>query len=348
MGEPILVICVDRDNDIGEKLGVKGPIIGRKENLDVAKNLAIEDPGESDANSLFGAIKEYDKLKEQGENVYLAAFTGDKNVGTESDVRIVRQLEEVIKKYNIKKAVFVSDGAEDECLIPIIQSKLQILSIVKVVVRQSSQLESGYYVALNFFKDIVSDPQASKVVLGLPAITLVLYSLFGDLGWRVTLGVIGCYLMVKAFHREKFVVSFVNELTSTFSKDKVSFFCYILSLAFITIGIVQGYNNYNLYLNSNVMMSSLSFVQGALSYFFVAMLTFLTGRLFYIYGKFKVAIKYITYYALTFSIYVVLENSVQYIMFPKYNPFYLIISIVLGFLIIFIAMITERIAQTEY
>ncbi|RLJ00740.1 MAG: hypothetical protein DRP06_01220, partial [Candidatus Aenigmatarchaeota archaeon] len=117
MGEPILVICVDRDNDIGEKLGVNGPITGRKENLDVAKNLAIKDPGESDANSLFGAIKEYDKLKEQGENVYLAAFTGDKNVGTESDVRIVRQLEEVIKKYNIKKAVFVSDGAEDECLI---------------------------------------------------------------------------------------------------------------------------------------------------------------------------------------------------------------------------------------
>ncbi|MCK4730755.1 MAG: DUF373 family protein [Candidatus Aenigmarchaeota archaeon] len=347
MEEPILVICVDRDNDIGEKLGVNGPIIGRKECLEVAKNLALEDPGETDANSLFGAIKEYDKLKEQGEKVYLAAFTGDKIVGTESDAKIVRQLEGVIKKYSIKKAVFVSDGAEDECLIPIIQSKLQILSVVKIVVRQSSQLESGYYVALNFFKDIVNDPQASKIVLGLPAITLVLYSLFGDLGWRVTLGVIGGYLMIKAFHMERFVISFVNELTATFSKDKVSFFCYILSLAFITIGLVQGYNNYNLYLNSNILVSGLSFVQGSLSYFFIAMLTLLTGKLLYIYGKSSEAIKYITYYALTFSIYVVLENSVQYIMFPEYNPLYLVISIVLGFLIIFIAMITERIAQME-
>lgn len=347
MEEPILVICVDRDNDIGEKLGVDGPIIGKKENLEVAKNLALKDPGESDANSLFGAIKEYDKLKKQGEKVYLAAFTGDRNIGTESDVKIVSQLEEVIKKYNIKKAVFVSDGAEDECLIPIIQSKLQILSVVKIVVRQSSQLESGYYVALNFFKDIISDPQTSKIALGLPAIALVLYSLFGALGWRVTLGVIGCYLMVKAFHMEKFVISFVGELSSTFSKDKVSFFCYILSLAFITIGIVQGYNNYNLYLNSNVMISSLSFVQGSLSYFFVAVLTLLTGKLLYIYGKSQKAVKYITYYALTFSIYVVLENSVQYIILPEYNILYLIISIVLGFLIIFIAMITERIAQIE-
>ncbi len=347
MEESVLVICVDRDNDIGEKLGVNGPIIGRKECMEVAKNLAIEDPGESDANSLFGAIKEYDGLKKRGEEVYLAAFTGDKEVGIKSDIKIVRQLEKVIKKYDIKKAVFVSDGAEDECLIPIIQSKLQILSVVKIVVRQSSQLESGYYVALNFFKDIISDPQASKIVLGLPAIALVLYSLFGDLGWRVTLGVIGGYLMIRAFHMERFVVSFFNELSATFSKDKVSFFCYIISLAFIVMGIVQGYNNYNLYLNSNIMVSALSFVQGSLSHFFVAMLTLLTGKLLYVYGKSSGAIKYITYYALTFSIYVVLENSVQYIMIPEYNPLYLVISIVLGFLIIFIAMITEKIAQME-
>ncbi|RLI99108.1 MAG: hypothetical protein DRP06_04240, partial [Candidatus Aenigmatarchaeota archaeon] len=320
---------------------------GRKENLDVAKNLAIKDPGESDANSLFGAIKEYDSLKKQGEKVHLATFTGDREVGIKSDIKIVRQLEGIIKEYGIKKAVFVSDGAEDECLIPIIQSKLQILSVVKIVVRQSSQLESGYYVALNFFKDIVSDPQTSKIVLGLPAIALVLYSLFGDLGWRVTLGVIGGYLMIKAFHMERFVISFVNELSATFSKDKVSFFCYILSLAFVTIGIVQGYNDYNLYLNSNILVSALSFVQGSLSYFFVAVLTFLTGKLLYIYDKSSGAIKYVTYYALTFSIYVVLENSIQYIMLPEYNPLYLVISIVLGFLIIFIAMITERIAQME-
>ena len=43
----ILVICVDRDNDIGEMLGVEGPIIGREKNLEVAKNLALKDPEES-------------------------------------------------------------------------------------------------------------------------------------------------------------------------------------------------------------------------------------------------------------------------------------------------------------
>lgn len=347
MEDSVLVICVDRDNDIGEKIGVKGPILGRKENLEVAKNLALEDPEESDANSIFGAIKEYDSLKEQNKKVNITTLIGDRKVGILSDEKIAKQLDMVIKKYNPKKAVFVSDGAEDEYILPIIQSRLQILSIKKIIVKQSSQLESGYYVAIKFFKELMHDPQTSKLFLGIPAIILVLYAIFGGLAWRIIFGIVGIYLMIKAFHLENFVGAFIGELNATFSKDKLSFFCYTLGAAFIIIGSVQGYSNYNLYLNSNFLILSLSFIYGALVYYLVAGLFILTGRLLYTYDKKHKGIKYITYYALVFSIYIVLENSVKYILLPDYNVIYLITSILLGFMILLIALITEKIAYSS-
>jgi len=347
MKESILVICVDRDNDIGEKIGIEGPIFGRENNLNVAQKLAIEDPEESDANSIFGAIKEYDNLKSQNKNVNIVTLTGDSRTGIISDEKIAEQLDTAIKKYKPKKAVFVSDGAEDEYILPIVQSKLQIMSIRKIIVKQSSQLESSYYVIINFLKEIVHDPQTSKLFFGIPAIIFVLYAIFGSLAWRIILGVIGVYMIIKAFHLENLVVSFISELTSTFSKGKLSFFCYILTIAFIIIGSVQGYSNYNFYLNSNFFISSLSFLHGALIYYLVAGLSVLTGRLLHVYDKTQKVIKYLTYYALLFSIYIVLENSVDYIILPNYNVIYLIISIIFGFMIILMALIMEKIVYSN-
>ena len=42
--EKILVLCVDRDNDLGDKAKVKGPVVGRDEILKAAGVLALADP----------------------------------------------------------------------------------------------------------------------------------------------------------------------------------------------------------------------------------------------------------------------------------------------------------------
>ena len=43
-----LVITIDRDNDLGVKAGIRGPVIGRKATLTAALKLGIADPEESD------------------------------------------------------------------------------------------------------------------------------------------------------------------------------------------------------------------------------------------------------------------------------------------------------------
>ena len=61
--ERTLILCVDRDNDLGAKAGVKTPVLGREENINAALNLALQDPEEPDANAIFEAIKIYDQLR---------------------------------------------------------------------------------------------------------------------------------------------------------------------------------------------------------------------------------------------------------------------------------------------
>jgi Predicted membrane protein len=46
-----LVICIDRDNDLGEKAKLETPIVGREANVQAAVALGIADPEDSDTNT---------------------------------------------------------------------------------------------------------------------------------------------------------------------------------------------------------------------------------------------------------------------------------------------------------
>ena len=133
--DKIIVLCVDRDNDIGEKTSFKGPILGRDKILKSANELGLADPEDSDFNALFRAVKVFDELKKRY-NAEIAALTGDKNVGIQSDKKISEQLDSVLKKFKADYTILVTDGVEDEHIIPIIQSKVPIMSVRRVVVKQ--------------------------------------------------------------------------------------------------------------------------------------------------------------------------------------------------------------------
>ena len=62
----LLVICVDRDNDVGGKAGIVTPVVGRNACIEAAQRLALEDPEDADSNSIFYAIKTYEDLVSKG------------------------------------------------------------------------------------------------------------------------------------------------------------------------------------------------------------------------------------------------------------------------------------------
>ncbi len=148
-----LILTVDRDDDLGRKAQIRGPLVGRAACLEAGTSLALADPEDSDANAIFAAVSTYDRLKKDGKDVEVAILTGHENVGMKSDEIIAKQLEKVIKEVNPDDIIFVSDGEEDEFIMPIITSRKPIKHLRRVIVRQSKSIESTYYIIIKALKD---------------------------------------------------------------------------------------------------------------------------------------------------------------------------------------------------
>ena len=169
-------MTVDRDNDLGVKAGIRGPVIGRKATLTAALKLGIADPEESDTNAILGALNHNDKLVEiaQGDDeIHIALLTGDVRVGPRSDRAVAMQLDEVIQEFQPDSAVLITDGADDEASLPIITSRVRVDHVEKVIVRQSKGIESTYY----YVAKAIDDPRWRAKLLVPVAIFLMILGL---------------------------------------------------------------------------------------------------------------------------------------------------------------------------
>jgi len=201
-----LILCIDGDDDIGQKANVETPILSRNSNLEAATKLAIADPEEADANAMFGAVKLYDNLTEMyPEEVYqVATISGSAKGGIEADRKIVHELELVIELFNASGVILVTDGYSDEEVIPLIQSRIPITSIQHVVVKHSERIEETWAVLFRYMRMLVEDPYYSRMSLGVPGIMLVILgvlTIFGQLknAGMVLTFVLGVVFLVKGF-----------------------------------------------------------------------------------------------------------------------------------------------------
>src|SRR5437870_10649806 len=140
-----LVLCVDRDNDIGIKTGLRTPLVGRDENLAAATRLGLADPEDSDVNALLSAVSIYDGLQKDSADAEVATICRDVRVGSVSDLVLTKQLDQVLEQLRPDRVFLVSDGAEDEAFSPIIGSRIRVDHVRRVYVRQTPTAESLYY-----------------------------------------------------------------------------------------------------------------------------------------------------------------------------------------------------------
>src|SRR5271155_273488 len=96
--ERVLVLSVDRDGDLERKAGVRSPVFGREEVMAAATRLAVADPEEADANALFAAVKEYDRLRAQEVECEVGAVCGLEEGGYQADRKIRRGVEALLAR----------------------------------------------------------------------------------------------------------------------------------------------------------------------------------------------------------------------------------------------------------
>lgn len=200
----LLVICVDRDNDVGEKAGITTPVIGRDACIEAAQRLALEDPEDADSNSIFSAIKTYEDLISKGYQVEVVTIAGVKEKGVQADEKILLETKQVLEKFSANGAVIVSDGEDDESVIPVIQNVLPVVSVQRVVMKVSRSVEYSYAVFGKYLKMIAYDSKYSKFFLGVPGILLLIggiatvFELTSQI-FAVLASILGGAFLVRAF-----------------------------------------------------------------------------------------------------------------------------------------------------
>ncbi len=204
----LLVICVDRDNDVGEKAGIKTPVIGRDACIEAAQRLALEDPEDADSNSIFSAIKTYEDLVSKGYQVEVITIAGVKNRGVQADEKILSETRKVLEVFPANGAVIVSDGEDDESVIPVIQNVLPVVSVQRVVMKVSRSVEYSYAVFGKYLKMIAYDSRYSKFFLGVPGILLLIggiasiFELTTEI-FAVLVSILGGAFLIRAFDIDK-------------------------------------------------------------------------------------------------------------------------------------------------
>ena len=200
----LLVICVDRDNDVGEKAGISTPIIGRDACIEAAQRLALEDPEDADSNSMFSAIKTYEDLISKGYEVEVVTVAGVKDRGVQADEKILEETKKVLQAFSANGAVIVSDGEDDESVIPVVQNVLPVVSVQRVVMKVSRSVEYSYAVFGKYLKMIAYDSKYSKFFLGVPGILLLIGGVGIVVGrtteiFAVLVSILGGAFLIRAF-----------------------------------------------------------------------------------------------------------------------------------------------------
>jgi len=248
--ERILVLCVDRDDDLGMKAGINTPILGRKENVNAAASLALRDPEEADANAMFEAVRIYDNLKKSAkgkEEHEVATIAGSDLRGVEADRQLVSELTEVLKEFPATDVILVTDGYTDEMVLPLIESRVPVTSVRRIVIQHSKSIEETAALFTRYMKVLVENPRYSRMLLGLPGILLIVLGALAfipdGLKYAIpALGVIvGAFLVLRGFRVDKAVHNFIKWIRDysppPFTVQIASF----SALAGILLIIVGGY-----------------------------------------------------------------------------------------------------------
>ncbi len=206
------IFVIDIDDDLGSKAKIQAPIVG-VENCKIAgTKMLLSDPEDPDGNTIFKAIEVYDNLEEKDK--IIAIITGDPRLGFYAYKKINEQLDKIVERYGIDKAILVTDGLSDENdVIPILASRnIKIIQVVRLNIKQSNRIENTYVFLMNKLKD----PYYSKLIFGIPGAIILMFSISLLLGINLSIltALFGFLLIIYGlnFHQTLKEVFEINEI----------------------------------------------------------------------------------------------------------------------------------------
>jgi len=286
----LLVICIDRDDDLGRKTGIPTPVVGRNACIEAAQRLALEDPEDADSNSIFFAVKTYEDLVSKGYEAQVITVTGVENRGVQADEKVASEIKSVLKKFSANGAVIVSDGEDDEMVIPVIQNVIPVISVQRVVMQVSRTIEHSYAVFGKFLKLVMYNPKYSKFFLGVPGILLLIGGIGAVTGYNVEIfavliTILGGAFLIRAFDIDSAWTNWAKPTPEGFTRMFTLITGLILIAASVPAGIaavsaenISGDLGIVNLITDNVVIGQ--FVSGMIPFLWIGIGTIFVGILF--------------------------------------------------------------------
>jgi putative membrane protein len=259
----ILILCVDRDGDLEVKAAVKTPLLGRPANLDGAVALALKDPEEPDANAMFEAIRLYDRLqdeKQPDEIFEVATISGNDLGGVSADRKLVSELNSLLGSFDANEVILVTDGYSDEAVLPIVESRVPVSSVRRIVIKHSESIEETAAVFTKYIRLLVDNPRYARMALGLPGILVLIFGILWAIDNFLYKGaiyyfgiafviVLGGFLLLKGFgvdRATKDAYKWAKDYSPPALPIQISNYTIIVGILCVAVSVYLGIANVNI------------------------------------------------------------------------------------------------------
>ncbi len=271
-----LVVYVDRGGGIDND----EIVVGWEAVQALVTDFGLEDPEDSRVNCLLETLHIARDLRDGGEEAIVAVVSGGGD-SINSDRAIARGTDRLVSEYDFDAAIVVTDSAGDESLIPIIESRVRVDAVDRVVVRQSHDIQSTYYL----LKQFLGDEELRGTVLvpiGAALLAFPILLLLADnvaVALSAIVGVIGLFLLYKGLGIDDFVSTLPIRIRDAFYSGQVSLVTYVVGAGLALIGVFAGGIGAAGTGGEGDLLLALRFLFDSVPWFATAALAAATGRL---------------------------------------------------------------------
>lgn len=233
-----LVVCLDRGLVVERVAGV--PVVGEQAVQELVTEAGLVDPEDSRTNCFLEGLRVSRDLEADGEDTVIAVVSAA-NDSVEADRAVARQIDELLAANDIESAVVVTDSA-DERVVHVVESRVRVDGVSRVVVNQSGDLESTYHRLKRFLAD-EELRQTVLVPIGvvlLAAPLLVVFAGSAAIAAAVVTAVAGLFLLYKGFGIDDALGSLAGGLRAGLYTGRVSVVTGVIAAGLGLVGLVAG------------------------------------------------------------------------------------------------------------
>jgi putative membrane protein len=257
------------------------PVAGWEAVRSLVTDVGLADPEDSIVNCLLEALRVARDLRDVDEEaiVGVVSGTGDSRVG--GDRSVAAQVDALVEEYDPDSAVVVIDSTQDERLVPVVESRLPVDSVDRVVVRQAHDIESTYYL----LKQFLADEELRSTILVPLGIGLLLFPvLLSRFDLQMALAgmasLLGAVLLYKGLAVDELVSDMPDRVRDALYSGQVSVVTYVVAAGLSLVGVFLGglAVSYQI-VRDSVFVTVMQFTYSSVPWLALAALTASAGRL---------------------------------------------------------------------